>query len=146
MADLNARRAENAPGTFYVDTSCIDCDTCRWMAPETFDREGTQSRVHTQPGDDETARRAAQALLACPTASIGTAERVPQVAQASGDFPLPIDDVVETLRAKPDGLHVICTGRNAKQELMDAADLVTEMTAIKHHFRADFKAQAGIEF
>lgn len=94
MADLNARRAENAPGTFYVDTSCIDCDTCRWMAPETFDREGTQSRVHTQPDDDEAVRRAAQALLACPTASIGTSERVPLVAQASGDFPLPIDDVV----------------------------------------------------
>ena len=59
---------------------------------------------------------------------------------------LPIDEIVETLKQKPEAVHVACTGRNAKKELIEAADLVTEMTEIKHHFRADFKAQSGIEF
>ena len=59
---------------------------------------------------------------------------------------LPIADVVDYLKSKPADTHVICTGRNAKPELMEIADTVTEMTEIKHHFRADFKAQAGIEF
>ena len=59
---------------------------------------------------------------------------------------LPLADVVEFLRNKPDGLHVIVTGRNAKPELMDAADMVTEMTMVKHHFKAGVKAQKGIEF
>lgn len=59
---------------------------------------------------------------------------------------LPIDEIVETLKNKRDDLHVIVTGRNAKDELIDAADLVTEMTMIKHPFRSGFKAQAGIEF
>ena len=55
-------------------------------------------------------------------------------------------EVVDFLSHKPADLHVICTGRNAKPDLIGAADLVTEMTEVKHHFRADFKAQAGIEF
>jgi len=59
---------------------------------------------------------------------------------------LPIDEVVETLRNKPRDLHVVVTGRNAKEALIDAADLVTEMEMVKHPFRAGVKAQAGIEF
>lgn len=59
---------------------------------------------------------------------------------------LDISDVVETLKAKPKMLHVVVTGRNAKEELIDAADLVTEMTMVKHPFRAGVKAQKGIEF
>ncbi len=60
---------------------------------------------------------------------------------------LPVGDVLEALAAKPDMTHVIITGRNAPQELIDAADLVTEMTQVKHPFREqNVKAQAGIEF
>ena len=59
---------------------------------------------------------------------------------------LNIEDVVNYLRGKPLDKTIICTGRNAKRELIDIADLVTEMTEIKHHFRAGYKAQAGIEF
>ena len=60
---------------------------------------------------------------------------------------LPIDEVVQTLRDKPASTHVLVTGRNAKDEMLEAADLVTEMTMVRHHFRAgDMKAQAGIEF
>jgi cob(I)alamin adenosyltransferase len=59
---------------------------------------------------------------------------------------LPLDEVLATLRAKPRNTHVIVTGRNAKEELIEIADLVTEMVEIKHPFRAGVKAQAGIEF
>ncbi len=57
-----------------------------------------------------------------------------------------VDAVVATLAARPPGLHVVVTGRNAPQSLIDAADLVTEMTQVKHHFKAGVKAQPGIEF
>ena len=59
---------------------------------------------------------------------------------------LPLDEVVATLRARRADLHVVVTGRNAKPELIEAADLVTEMGAVKHHFAAGVKAQQGIEF
>jgi cob(I)alamin adenosyltransferase len=59
---------------------------------------------------------------------------------------LPLDEVVAFLKAKPYDLHVVVTGRNAKDELIEAADLVTEMTMVKHPFGAGVKAQKGIEF
>ncbi|KTE04561.1 MULTISPECIES: cob(I)yrinic acid a,c-diamide adenosyltransferase [unclassified Sphingopyxis] len=60
---------------------------------------------------------------------------------------LPVDEVLEALAAKPHMTHVIITGRNAPQELIDAADLVTEMAQVKHPFREqNVKAQRGIEF
>ncbi|MFQ6018717.1 MAG: cob(I)yrinic acid a,c-diamide adenosyltransferase, partial [Kiloniellaceae bacterium] len=59
---------------------------------------------------------------------------------------LPLKEVVAVLKDKPGDLHVIVTGRNAKPELIWIADLVTEMTMIKHPFRAGVKAQKGIEF
>ncbi len=59
---------------------------------------------------------------------------------------LPLAEIVAALEARRDGLHIIVTGRNAKQELIEAADMVTEMTEIKHHFKAGVKAQTGIEF
>ncbi|KAA2242301.1 cob(I)yrinic acid a,c-diamide adenosyltransferase [Salinarimonas soli] len=59
---------------------------------------------------------------------------------------LPLADVVAALRARRPDLHVVVTGRNAKPELIEAADLVTEMTLVKHHFAAGVKAQEGIEF
>ena len=59
---------------------------------------------------------------------------------------LPLGEVLAALKAKPRDLHVIVTGRNAKPELIELADLVTEMTLVKHPFRAGVKAQRGIEF
>ncbi len=59
---------------------------------------------------------------------------------------LDINEVVEFLKTKPEMKHVIITGRNAKEELMEFADLVTEMTMIKHPFRSGVKAQVGVEF
>jgi len=59
---------------------------------------------------------------------------------------LPLAEVIDVLRSRPAGKHVIVTGRNASDELIEIADLVTEMEQIKHPFRAGVKAQAGIEF
>jgi cob(I)alamin adenosyltransferase len=59
---------------------------------------------------------------------------------------LPLAEVVAALAARRPDLHVVVTGRNAKPELVEAADLVTEMTLVKHHFAAGVKAQEGIEF
>jgi cob(I)alamin adenosyltransferase len=59
---------------------------------------------------------------------------------------LPLMEVVDALTARREGLHVVVTGRNAKPEMIAAADLVTEMTLVKHHFAAGVKAQEGIEF
>jgi cob(I)alamin adenosyltransferase len=59
---------------------------------------------------------------------------------------LALDAVLEVLAKRPDGQHAVITGRNAKPELIEQADLVTEMTLIKHPFRAGIKAQAGVEY
>ncbi|GLK86786.1 cob(I)yrinic acid a,c-diamide adenosyltransferase [Ancylobacter defluvii] len=59
---------------------------------------------------------------------------------------LPLEAVVAALRQRRPDLHVVVTGRNAKPELIEAADLVTEMTLVKHHFKTGVKAQKGIEF
>jgi len=59
---------------------------------------------------------------------------------------LPLDDVIDVLANRPPDLHVVVTGRNAKEKLIEIADLVTEMTMVKHPFRAGVKAQKGIEF
>ncbi|MBW4699433.1 MAG: MBL fold metallo-hydrolase [Aphanocapsa lilacina HA4352-LM1] len=94
MATLERRRKENAEGEFYVDSTCIDCDTCRWVAPETFHEAGAQSAVHHQPANETERRRALHALLACPTASIGTVHKPADIQAAQADFPLPIEDEV----------------------------------------------------
>ena len=57
-----------------------------------------------------------------------------------------VADVLATLRARRPDLHVVITGRNAKPEMIEAADLVTDMSLVKHHFAAGVKAQEGIEF
>ena len=59
---------------------------------------------------------------------------------------LPVAEVVAALQARRPDLHIVITGRNAKPELLEAADLVTEMNLVKHHFAAGVKAQEGIEF
>jgi cob(I)alamin adenosyltransferase len=58
---------------------------------------------------------------------------------------LEVADVLDILRAKPDGLEIVCTGRNAPKELMEAADLVTEMREVKHYYNAGVPGRKGIE-
>src|SRR6185369_6168413 len=71
MALIELRRAENVEGDFFVDSTCIDCDLCRQIAPETFSDVGDQSIVHRQPRTGQEEFAALKALVTCPTASIG---------------------------------------------------------------------------
>ena len=73
MALLSGRLPQNVDGDFFVDATCIDCDACRQIAPGTFHDHGGQSSVYCQPETGGDIRRALMALVACPTASIGTA-------------------------------------------------------------------------
>ena len=59
---------------------------------------------------------------------------------------LPVQDVIDVLRARPENVHIIMTGRNADPALVEFADLVTEMTEIKHPYKSGIKAQPGIDF
>lgn len=74
MANVALRLAENVPGDFFVDSTCIDCDACRQIAPETFAEDGEYSIVYHQPQSTKDTKRALMALVACPTGSIGTTE------------------------------------------------------------------------
>lgn len=94
MAQLKQRLRENVSGDFYVDSSCIDCDTCRWMAPETFHRAHQQSVVHHQPTSHAEQLRAMQALLSCPTASIGTINKPHDIKTVQKSFPISITETV----------------------------------------------------
>jgi glyoxylase-like metal-dependent hydrolase (beta-lactamase superfamily II)/ferredoxin len=94
MAHLNLRRPQNVSGDLYVDSSCIDCDTCRWMAPEVFNRTGGQSAVYHQPDSGAERLRSLQALLACPTSSIGTVEKPKDIKDAQMSFPIPVAENV----------------------------------------------------
>ena len=86
------RHPANAEGTFYVDHTCIDCDTCRWMAPETFGRTtqayGGQSYVHQQPEKPEDMDAALQAMISCPTGSIRTTEPLSKTKEVLDTFPI----------------------------------------------------------
>jgi cob(I)alamin adenosyltransferase len=59
---------------------------------------------------------------------------------------IPVEEVIDALRQRPQGLHVIITGRDAPQELIDFADLVTEMREVKHPYQKGLKARPGIDF
>src|SRR5579885_366946 len=93
MATLKKRLSANVAGDFFVDATCIDCDTCRWMAPETFRDQNDKSYVHHQPQTPAETQRALMALTACPTSSIGTVERH-DMSPVFSAFPDKIDDNV----------------------------------------------------
>jgi glyoxylase-like metal-dependent hydrolase (beta-lactamase superfamily II)/ferredoxin len=88
MAHLNLRRPENTEGDFYVDTTCIDCDTCRWMTPQVFHRVDEMSAVYHQPANETERLAALQALLSCPTSSIGTVEKPKDIKLGQQSFPI----------------------------------------------------------
>ena len=73
MADKQLKNSENVPGKYYVDNTCIDCDLCRNLAPETFTRhdEGGYSIVFKQPETPEEITQAEEARASCPTETIG---------------------------------------------------------------------------
>jgi len=93
MANSNRSYAENIPGNFFVDDTCIDCDLCRQIAPSVFKEEYDHSSVYHQPGSPGETHRAAMALVACPTGSIGTREKT-EIRAAATAYPECIDDNV----------------------------------------------------
>jgi len=93
MALVSNKLTENVPGDFFVDSSCIDCDACRQIAPASFRDTGSQSVVYRQPDTADDVRRALMALIACPTASIGITRKY-DLKSAIECFPERIDDNV----------------------------------------------------
>ena len=93
MANLSARLPDNVPGEFYVDSTCIDCDTCRRVAPAVFEEGDGHSFVRAQPEKSADWRRALMALVACPTASIGTVSKT-DAGEGVRAFPEAIDENV----------------------------------------------------
>ena len=93
MADLSKKFSQNAPGGLYVDSTCIDCETCRWMAPDTFKESSGHSIVYQQPETEQQKIRAHQALISCPSGSIGS-EDSESVKRAAKSFPSPLEEDV----------------------------------------------------
>jgi glyoxylase-like metal-dependent hydrolase (beta-lactamase superfamily II)/ferredoxin len=75
MGNIQTRLPENVAGDFFVDASCIDCDTCSQLAPAVFRDHGEQCSVYHQPETEAETRLALMSLVACPTGSIGTTEK-----------------------------------------------------------------------
>jgi cob(I)alamin adenosyltransferase len=117
-----------------------DLVSCRAMG------EGFTWDTQDRARDIAAARRAwetAKAMIADPSYRLVLLDELNIVLRY--DY-LPLEEVVAELKARPRDLHVIVTGRNARPALIDAADLVTEMSLVKHPFRSGVKAQIGIEF
>jgi glyoxylase-like metal-dependent hydrolase (beta-lactamase superfamily II)/ferredoxin len=136
MARISNRLPENADGEFFVDESCIDCETCRIVAPAVFVRSARtgQSVVARQPGSEAESLRAKMALVACPTSSIGT-ERKVDIGPGVSAFPDPVAPTVyycgfasedsfgasSYLIVRPGG-NVLVDSPRAARPLMDRID------------------------
>ena len=93
MANNKKSVPENVPGDFFVDSTCIDCDTCRQIAPQVFGEASNTAFVTRQPTSNEDHQNALHALVSCPTGSIGClGADDPKLVM--GDFPLLIEDPV----------------------------------------------------
>ncbi|MFY9609425.1 MAG: MBL fold metallo-hydrolase [Blastocatellia bacterium] len=163
MALVELRRNENVAGDFFVDSSCIDCDLCRQIAPDTFSQAGDQSAVHRQPRTPEAVFAALKALVTCPTSSIGdVAHRSAKAAAAA--YPELIDGAVyfcgfasessygasSYLIVRPEGNVLVDSPRFAKPLAKRIADLggveimfLTHRDDVADHERwaAHFKAE-----
>ena len=87
MADVKKKLSANVAGNFFVDSTCIDCDACRQLAPASFEEVGDYSAVLRQPETDEQTLQAYQALLACPVGSIGTERSDKDRSRRARQFP-----------------------------------------------------------
>ncbi len=95
MANLSKRLSANVEGNFFVDDTCINCDTCRQLAPTTFQEVGEYSAVSHQPLTPSHQLEAYQALLACPVRSIGTVTKNKDLlVQAQKSFPIELAEGV----------------------------------------------------
>jgi glyoxylase-like metal-dependent hydrolase (beta-lactamase superfamily II)/ferredoxin len=93
MADIRKSVAENVPGEFFVDSTCIDCDTCRQLAPAVFAEGPGHAYVHQQPVSPDDRRFALHAQVCCPTGSIGS-QGPDRPQSVLDDFPLAVEGPV----------------------------------------------------
>ena len=93
MADAALSIPDNVPGDYFVDSTCIDCDACRQIAPAVFRDAGNQSAVFHQPANDDELLASQKALIACPTSSIGSLTKH-DMKRALAAYPEWIDDNV----------------------------------------------------
>lgn len=93
MANPTIAVPENVPGNFFVDATCIDCDTCRQLAPRVFREAAETAFVHRQPQSADERRQALRALVCCPTGSIGT-RTADGARDVLDDFPLLLEGSV----------------------------------------------------
>ncbi|MBM3773766.1 MAG: MBL fold metallo-hydrolase [Acidobacteria bacterium] len=154
MAQSRLRVPENIEGDFFVDSTCIDCDACRQLAPATFAAADDHSYVFAQPASPSERRAALQALLACPTASIGTLRRN-ESREVVDDFPLHIAEEVyycgfnspksyggnSYLVLHPEGNWMI----DAPRYLERLARRLEDMGGVKHIFLTHRDDVAGAE-
>lgn len=70
LQNIPFNRTQNVPGNMFVDESCIDCDVCRWMCPNVFERKGVKSAVQKQPESDNEKLSAYAAMIACPVGAL----------------------------------------------------------------------------
>lgn len=89
MADQKKRLATNVDGEFFVDSTCIDCDACRQIAPTVFAEFGSYSSVQAQPRSEKETREAWQALLSCPVAAIGCTGKN-RAEEIQAEFPIKV--------------------------------------------------------
>ena len=93
MANIKKKLPGNIDGNFFVDSTCINCDACRQLAPETFQEQQDFSSVYHQPAGDLERHHAYQAMIACPVGSIGVMQPDRDQWQAAmSSFPLRLDD------------------------------------------------------
>jgi glyoxylase-like metal-dependent hydrolase (beta-lactamase superfamily II)/ferredoxin len=141
MADQKRAVKENVPGEFFVDSTCINCDTCRQLAPSTFEDVGDTSAVKKQPQGSDQQRSALRALICCPTASIGTRTQN-EAKVVIKDFPLQIEDNVFYCgfnSAKSYGGNSFFVQHDGGNWLIDSPRLVKQLSL-------RFAAMGGIKY
>lgn len=143
MADLKKKLSSNVEGNFFVDSTCINCDTCRQLASKSFEEVGEYSAVLHQPEGNEQIHQAYQALLACPVGSIGTEQSDKQkLRTAMASFPLPLEGSVSYCGFNSEKSF----GANSFfVEHPDGNWLVDSPRYIKHLVEA-FEQKGGIEY
>lgn len=94
MADIKLKRPQNVASSFFTDSTCIDCGTCYWVAPETYKRDEGASVVFSDPKSDELWQKSYEALLSCPTNSIGCSDKSQLKQKPAEIFPRQIEDNV----------------------------------------------------
>jgi len=143
MANLSKRLTTNAEGNFFVDSTCIDCDTCRQLAPTTFIEASDYSAVFHQPETAKDELAAYQALIACPVGSIGTVTKNPKISsKAQATFPLPLEDGVSYVgfnSEKSFGAHSYFIQRPSGNWLIDSPRYLK-------HLVQSFEERGGIRY